>query len=169
MIATAVCLAIRLLPPPFRAPNVEPIMATMMPFSRTQGALVGALFASVSMVLLDVVVGRVGVWTVVTAVTYGVLGACAPLFFKYLSGVRGYVSYAVLATLVFDGITGVLMGPVLFGGTFASAFVGQIPFTVMHLVGNMALALTISPIVEAWLAHDAVFVRAGSANHAVRA
>ena len=153
MIATAVCLAIRLLPPPFRAPNVEPIMATMMPFAKAKGALAGALFAFISMVLLDLVQGRVGMWTLVTAVTYGVLGACAPLYFARLSGVRGYVSYAVLATLVFDGVTGVLMGPLLFGQTFTSAFVGQIPFTVLHLLGNMALALTISSVIEVWLVH----------------
>lgn len=165
-LALVVCLAVRLVPPPFRAPNVEPIMATMMPFARTSGALAGFLFAFLSMILLDVVQGRVGSWTLVTAATYGALGACAPLFFKSISGVRGYVSYAVLATLVFDGVTGVLMGPLLFGQSFAIAFAGQVPFTVMHLVGNMAFALTLSPILELWLVRHEARVEVKTASFA---
>lgn len=150
-IAFIVCIAIRLIPPPFRAPNVEPILATVMPFAKNGGAAVGFVFAFFSMVIFDVVSGHVGQWTLVTAVTYGALGAFAPFFFKKLSGVRGYVSYAVVATLVFDGITGVIAGPLLMGQSFAVAFSGQIPFTLMHLVGNMTFALTLSPLIETWI------------------
>lgn len=152
IVAFVVCLAIRLIPPPFRAPNVEPIMATMMPFARQYGVFVGFIFAFLSMVALDLVVGRVGIWTLVTALTYGMLGALAPTFLQRFSGRRGYVSYAIVATLVFDGITGVAMGPLFFGQSFAVAFVGQIPFTIMHVLGNVVFALTLSPFIEAWLA-----------------
>ena len=150
-IAFIVCIAVRLLPPPFRAPNVEPLMATVMPFSKHSGALVGFVFAALSMVVFDIVSGHLGLWTLGTALTYGLVGAGAPAFFKYFSGVRGYVSYAVVATLAFDLVTGVIMGPVLFGQSFAVALAGQIPFTFMHLAGNMAFALTISPLIETWI------------------
>lgn len=151
IVAFIVCIAIRLVPPPFRAPNVEPVLATMMPFAKSGGALVGFLFASLSMVMFDVVSGHLGQWTLVTALTYGFVGALAPVVLTRLSGVRGYVSYAVVGTLVFDGVTGVLMGPLLFSQPLAEAFFGQIPFTMMHLVGNMAFALTLSPLIEVWI------------------
>lgn len=151
MVAFIVCIAIRLVPPPFRAPNVEPVLATMMPFAKNGGALIGFLFAALSMVAFDVISGHLGQWTLVTAVTYGFVGALAPLVLRRLSGPRGYVTYAVVGTLVFDGITGVLMGPLLFSQPLAEAFFGQIPFTMMHLVGNMAFALTLSPLIEVWI------------------
>ena len=154
-IAFVVCIAIRLLPPPFRAPNVEPLFATMMPFAKHGGALLGFAFTFVSMVLFDVVSGHVGQWTLLTAVTYGLVGAVAPAFFKYIPGVRGYVSYAFLGTIFFDVVTGVIGGPLLFGQPFAVALAGQIPFTMMHLVGNMTFALTLSPILELWVVKSA--------------
>lgn len=156
VVAFIACLVIRLVPVPFRAPNVEPIMATMMPFARSLGAGAGFFFAFFSMIALDVVMVSVGQWTLVTAVTYGLIGAFAPVFFKHISGVRGYVAYAVLGTLVFDCITGVFMGPLLFGQSFTTAFVGQIPFTAMHLAGNITFALTISPILEKWIVGNSV-------------
>lgn len=151
LVAFVVCIAIRLVPPPFRAPNVEPVLATMMPFAKSGGALIGFLFAALSMVAFDIISGHLGQWTLITALTYGFVGALAPTFLSKLSGVRGYVSYAVVGTLIFDGITGVIAGPLLFGQPLAQAFFGQIPFTMMHLVGNMAFALTLSPIVEIWV------------------
>lgn len=150
-IAFIACITIRLLPPPFRAPNVEPLMATVMPFAKHSGALVGFVFAALSMAIFDVISGHLGLWTIGTALAYGLVGAGAPAFFKYFSGVRGYVSYAVVATLAFDFLTGVIMGPALFGQSFMAALVGQIPFTFMHLAGNMAFALTISPLIETWI------------------
>lgn len=155
-----VCVAIRLVPPPFRAPNVEPVMASMMPLAKQGGALLGFLFAALSMVLFDVISGSLGSWTIVTALTYGCIGALAPLVLSHISGVRGYVSFAVLGTLVFDGITGVLMGPLLFGGSYIQAFYGQIPFTMMHLVGNMAFAMTLSPLIEVWIIKNTLLDRA---------
>lgn len=151
LIAFVVCIAIRFIPPPFRAPNVEPVLTTMMPFAKSGGALVGFLFASLSMVVFDVVSGNLGQWTLVTAVTYGFVGALAPTFLSRLPGVRGYVSFAVVGTLIFDAVTGVIFGPLLFSQPLAQAFFGQIPFTMMHLVGNMAFALTLSPIIEVWV------------------
>lgn len=151
LIAFVACILFRLIPPPFRAPNVEPILSTVMPFAKNGGALVGFLFAALSMVVFDFVSGYVGAWTIVTALTYGLIGAAAPYALTKIQGVRGYVSYAVFATLVFDGITGVLMGPLLTGQSFAVALAGQIPFTAMHLVGNMTFALTLSPLIEVWI------------------
>lgn len=74
------CLLIRLIP--FRPPNIEPILATAMPFSRAYGKTAGFLFAFGSMVLFDFIVGKVGVWTFITASAYGLVGFFAALYFK---------------------------------------------------------------------------------------
>ena len=73
------CLLIRLIP--FRPPNIEPILATQMPFSKAYGGVAGFLFAFLSMILYDIITGKVGMWTLVTAFVYGILGFLASRYF----------------------------------------------------------------------------------------
>ena len=79
-LALVVCLLARLVP--FRAPNIEPILATLMPFSRAYGALTGFSFAVLSILLYDTATGTLGVQTFFTAGAYGLLGLWAARFFK---------------------------------------------------------------------------------------
>ena len=79
-----VCMLVRLIP--FRPPNIEPVLATQMPFSKAYGAWAGFLFAFLNIVLYDLVTGKLGVWTLLTAGTYGVLGLWAVFYFKNKSG-----------------------------------------------------------------------------------
>jgi uncharacterized membrane protein len=76
------CLLIRLIP--FRPPNIEPILATQMPFSKAYGKIAGFLFAFLSMVLYDILTGKIGMWTFITASAYGFLGLWASIYFKKL-------------------------------------------------------------------------------------
>lgn len=148
--AWALCTVIRLLPG--RPPNFEPILATSMPFARRFGPIIGFLFGALNMAAFDLVTGKIGTWTIVTSITYGLIGAIAPLFFsKVKANIRGYVGFAIIGTLVFDGITGVLMGPLLFGGSFAQAFIGQVPFTLNHLLGAVVFSVLLSPLVDRWI------------------
>lgn len=138
------CLLDRLIP--FRPPNIEPVLAVQMPFSKAYGAFSGFLFASMSIVLFDLIVGKIGVWTLITALAYGILGFCAALFFKHRrSSVRNYALFAVMGTLFYDAVTGLSIGPLFFGQSFMSALVGQLPFTMMHLLGNVTFAVIVSP------------------------
>jgi hypothetical protein len=142
--------ALRLLP--FRVPNVEPVMATMMPFAKHFGALGGSIFASLSIVLYDGVTSGWGVWTLVTALAYGLLGALAHVYFKNREGtVRNYVVFAVLGTLVYDALTGLTVGPLVWNQPFMVALVGQVPFTLLHLAGNVTFAATVSPALYRWV------------------
>ena len=79
-LALVLCLLARMIP--FRAPNVEPILATMMPFSKAYGALVGFSFAVLSILLYDILTGTLGVQTFFTAGAYGVLGLWAASYFS---------------------------------------------------------------------------------------
>jgi uncharacterized membrane protein len=62
------CLLFRLIP--LRAPNVEPIMASIMPVGRKFGALAAFLFGFASIFLYDLLT-HFGAWTWITAITYG--------------------------------------------------------------------------------------------------
>jgi len=148
-LALFLCLLARLVP--LRAPNVEPILATMMPFGRAYGPLVGFSFAVLSILLYDMATGTLGVQTFFTAGAYGLLGLWAGHYFKKREKKKGdkmnYVTFAILGTLLFDGLTGFTVGPIFYHQSFWGSVVGQIPFTALHLVSNVAFALTLSPAI----------------------
>ena len=150
LIGWAFCFALRLLP--YRPANLEPVMAATMPFGKVFGLFAGFVFGFLSIVLYDVATNLVGIWTLVTAMSYGLVGLAAGLYFRNRKGsVTNYVLFAILATIAYDLVTGVLMGPVLFGGSMREAFLGQIPFTLQHLLGNVILAAVVSPLLERWV------------------
>jgi len=141
------CLLIRLIP--FRPPNIEPILATQMPFSKAYGAYSGFFFAFLSIVLYDLVTGTLGIRTLLVAITYGVLGFGAFYYFlKKTEPTRwDYVRFAILGTLFFDIVTGLSVGPLFFNQPLLSALMGQIPFTLWHLLGSMSFAFILSPAI----------------------
>ena len=153
VIGWLVCFGIRLIP--FRPPNVEPILTATMPFSKKYGWAGGFIFGFLSIVLFDVAVGQVGQWTWITGVAYGLLGVGAYFFFRHKdASALNFLKYAVLGTILYDAATGLTIGPLFFGQTFADAFFGQIPFTALHLLGNMVLSVTISPILYRWVVNN---------------
>ena len=148
-IAFLLTLIIRLLP--FRAPNVEPIMAIQMPFAKKYGALSAFLFGFLSIFIYDIFTSGIGVWTFVTSLAYGFVGIGARYFFKNKSSRSRYVSFAIIATILYDALTGLTLGPLFFHQTFIGALVGQVPFTALHLIGNVSFAMILSPVIERWI------------------
>ena len=147
------CLLFRLIP--FRPPNVEPILATLMPFSRVYGKLSGFLFAAGSIVLYDIVTLKVGIWTLITAIMYGFLGLWAWYFFQNKKNKPwDYAKFAFMSTIIFDLATGLTIGPLFFGQSLIVSFIGQIPFTFWHLVGNVSFSLILSPALYRIITYD---------------
>jgi uncharacterized membrane protein len=142
-------MAFRLMP--FRAPNVEPIMATIMPLGKAYGGIQAFIFGFLSIALYDSVTSGFGIWTLITALAYGLLGVGATYFFKNRSGWKNYTMYAVVATLFYDAVTGLTLGPLFFHQSFMMSLVGQVPFTVLHLLGNVSFAIVLSPMIERWM------------------
>jgi len=139
-------LVFRLISPFLGMWNVSPLMATEVAGSKAYGPWVGGLYGALSIILLDIVVGRAGTWTIVTGITYGAVGVWAAYFMKKRSATSiNFVMASITGTLFFDLITGVLMGPLFYGQPWMSAIVGQIPFTLRHLVGNIAFASMLAP------------------------
>ena len=140
------CFLFRLIP--FRPPNVEPILATQMPFSKYFGAYAGFLFAFFSIIIFDLTTRTLGIWTLFTASIYGLLGILAFYFFVKREPTRwNFVRFAILGTLFFDAATGLMIGPIFFEQTFFNALIGQIPFTLWHLLGNISFAFILSPAI----------------------
>jgi hypothetical protein len=141
-------LLIRLIP--FRAPNLEPLMAIVMPFGKVYGGVMSFIFGALSIIIFDSITSGIGVWTLITALAYGVVGYGAQSYFKNRSGWKSYASYAVMATIFYDAITGLTIGPLFFHQSFIVSLIGQVPFTALHLLGNVSFAIILSPVIERW-------------------
>lgn len=144
--------AVRLIP--FRAPNVEPLMASIMPLSKKFTKFASFFFGFASIFLYDLVTSGIGVWTIFTALAYGLLGLGASYYFENKSGWKSYATYAFLGTIIYDMVTGLTIGPIFFGQSFMVSLIGQIPFTAMHLIGNVSFAIVLSPVIEKWLVKE---------------
>ena len=137
---------------PFRPPNIEPILAVQMPFTKQYGFSIGFVFAFINIALFDFITGKMGLWTVITAACYGFLALFSTWYFKHRPGTSlQYAFHAIYATLIYDAITGLTIGPLFFGQSFQQAFVGQIPFTAYHLIGNVTLSALLSPVIYRWV------------------
>lgn len=141
---------------PGRPANLEPILGSQMPMAKHFGRVAGFLFAFINIVIFDALTSGIGVWTWVTAAAYGLLGIAAASFFSSRGGsasggrirTSDYVKFSIFATLAYDAVTGLTLGPLFFGQTFIAALVGQIPFTFSHLVGNTFFAVALSPVLD---------------------
>jgi hypothetical protein len=142
----AACLLFRFIP--FRAPNIEPLTAALMPAGRAYGTFFAFFFGVLSVLSYDLFTGTFGVHTFFTGSAFGLLGVAAGSYFKKReSNISHYVKFAIAGTLFFDAVTGLLPGPVFYGQPFIAALAGQIPFTALHLLGNITFALTLSPAI----------------------
>jgi uncharacterized membrane protein len=145
-------IGLRLLPHP---PNVEPIMSTMMPFSKKWGWLSGMIFGLLAILSFDLLTNTLGIWSLVTAGTYALLGIFAGLYLKNKENkIRYYVAFSIIATIIYDAITGIGIGMLFFNQSFITTFTGQIPFTLYHLGGNIVLSSIVSPILYKWVINN---------------
>jgi len=134
-------------------------MAVVMPFGKAYKGLFVFIFGASSIILFDLVTSGFGMWTAITALTYGLVGYGSSFYFKNRSGWKNYALYAIIATILYDAVTGLTMGPLFFGMPFMVALVGQVPFTALHLLGNVSFAIVLSPVIEKWvLAEERKFV-----------
>jgi hypothetical protein len=152
-IAWSAAFLIRLIP--FRPSNFEPLLATLMPFSKRCNAAVSFAFGFLSIALYDLVTSGIGEWTYVTALAYGALGVAATLYFQNRAATRtNFLAFGIVGTLVYDAITGLTVGPLFHHQSFSLALAGQIPFTLAHLAGTIAFTLVLSPMLYRWIAAD---------------
>lgn len=143
---------------PFRPANFEPMLSVLMPFGKRYGLLGSFLFGFLGIMLFDAVTSGVGMWTLITAAAYGFLGVGAYFFFKKRkASTLNFLSFGIIGTLLYDAVTGLSIGPLFFGQSFMEALVGQIPFTLMHLLGTVIFSVVVSPVVYRWVVQNPRF------------
>ena len=142
---------------PFRPPNVEPLMSVMMPFSKKASKTELFGFAFLSILIYDFFTAGIGLYTVTAGICYGILAIWAGSYFKSRKfSLKNYVMCSSIGIIFFDVVTGVILGPFITGSSFYIAFIGQIPFTALHLMGGTLFALTVSPLISKILAKSEV-------------
>ena len=136
-------------------PNNDPIMGVMLPYSKNSKWYTSALFAGLTMVSFDLITGMLGVWTIVTAVTYAGLGILFHFLYKNRRvNLKHYICSGILGVLIFDFITGPIMSSLMFGMSFMEAFIGQIPFTLWHLVSVTTFIVILVPSLDKHLINN---------------
>ncbi len=144
---------------PFRPPNVEPLMSVMMPFSKKAGKLELFGFAFLSILIYDFFTAGIGMYTLTAGICYGILGIWSGIYFTNKKfSLTNYVLCSSIGIIFYDVATGVVLGPLIGGGSFYIALMGQIPFTALHLMGGAIFALTVSPFLTKILAKSEVNV-----------
>jgi len=139
---------------PFRPPNFEPMLATVMPFSKRYGVSGSFLFGFLGIVLYDAVTSGWGSWTWATAICYGLLGVGAHYFFKNRpASVKNFLVFGIPGTMAYDAVT-MMIGPVFNAQPLAVAFVGQIPFTLMHVAGTITFSALLAPALYRWVVQN---------------
>jgi len=142
---------------PFRPPNFEPMLATMMPFSKRYGYLGTFLFGFLGIVLYDAITSGWGTWTLVTSIAYGSLGVWSVWYFSHREASRmNFLKFGIAGTLVYDVVT-MMIGPIFAAQPLAVAISGQIPFTMMHLLGAIVFAALLSPALYRWVVQNDIF------------
>jgi hypothetical protein len=112
-------------------------------------------------VLYDAVTAGWGSWTVAAAGAYALVALAASFYFRFAPASRAhFVGFGIVATLAYDALTGLTVGPIIFHQSFAEALAGQIPFTILHLASTVLFALVLSPILDKVLASDTQEARA---------
>jgi hypothetical protein len=89
--------------------------------------------------------GTIGLWTLTGAITWGIVG----FLFARQRPDGSPIAFAKLGlggTILFDAITGVILSPLMWGMPFQDALIGQIPFTIKHLLGIGAISIILAPL-----------------------
>jgi len=136
-------------------PNNDPIMGVMLPYSRQNKWYDSAAFAALTMISFDFITNALGIWTIITALTYAGLGLLFNLI--YLNRkitLKTYISSGIIGVLLFDFITGPIMSSWLFNMSFTDAFFGQIPFTLWHLFSVTMFVGLLTPLLDKHLIHN---------------
>jgi uncharacterized membrane protein YuzA (DUF378 family) len=143
-------------------PNIEPVMATLLPASKTFGKYAGFFYGFIAIAAFDFATGRLGLWTLYTAIAYAVIGYAAAKYFSNRKATRfGFAKFAVVGTLFYDLVTSLAFGW-QFHQTIEMTLIGQIPFTAYHLLGNVAFAFFVSPAIFSVLSENKFSLRTPS-------
>ncbi len=120
----------------------------LFPFFKGRYAfLAGALGYSLADIAPAVLFGAqsIGLWTLTGALSWGLV---AVIFSrqKPSGSPFAFAKLGIGGTLLFDALTGPVASTFVWGMPFSDALLGQIPFTIKHLLGIAAVSLVLAPL-----------------------
>lgn len=144
-------------------PNIEPVSSLLLCLGKRFNYIELFLFGFLNILFFDVITLKFGIWTIFTALTYALIGIGTYLIKKEKIH---YLKYSIISTLFYDLITGLIIGPILFNQEFKQALIGQIPFTLYHLIGNLVLTISFTYILELFFCCKlAILLKGEKYNH----
>lgn len=138
-------------------PNVEMLMPFVLAAGLVGGPAYGFAVGLAVRATYDVYQGWLGPWTLMTAPSYAIVGLLVGFAGNRWKGWNRtrMMMLAGVVTLVYDILTMLLFG-ILFGVPFWALVVGQVPFSITHVIGNMLFCFLFAPSVAGAL-HELVF------------
>jgi len=127
-------------------PNIEGLMPFVLAFGMVAGPLYGFVNGLLARALYDGYMGWAGWWTLFTSIAYGIVGLCAAIV-GMAKRRWNRLEIGVLAaalTIVYDVLTMLVFG-LAFKVPIDVLLIGQIPFTINHLVGNVTFCVIFTP------------------------
>ena len=120
----------------------------LFPFFRGRYAFfAGAFCYSLVDILPALLFGAqsIGLWTLTGALSWGIV---AVIFARQKpdGSPFAFAKLGIGGTLLFDALTGPIASTFVWGMPFSDALVGQVPFTLKHLLGIAAVSLILAPL-----------------------
>ena len=120
----------------------------LLPFFRKKYAFIAGAFAYSLVDILPAILGAqgtIGLWTLTGAIAWGIVGMHYANH-KPNGSPLNFAKLGIAGTLIFDSLTGPIASTFVWGMPFQEALVGQIPFTIKHLLGIGAISLIAAPL-----------------------
>ncbi len=134
--------------------QISPLMAGQLAGAKAVGPWTTALYGAMNIVLIDLATNEIGLNTPVCALVYGLVGVIGWWYLRTRkSNIVNLTLLSVGLTIFYDLATGLTLPVLQYHMSFYEALVGQIEFTMRHLLGNVLFtniffAATFAP----WLA-----------------
>lgn len=100
------------------------------------------LFIVTQFLAIAFTTGTIGLWLPYTLIIYLMLGFLGTWASKKIAKtISNQLVLAGVFIILYDCATGLILGPLLYGQPFIQALIGQIPFTLWHLITSYALLI----------------------------
>ena len=136
-------------------PNNDPLVAFILPTSKNS-FLHSLVFILLSVFLFDFLTSGIGIWTYSVAAAYIILGLSCGYVLRRVKTIKlwHYISASTVLILLFDFFTGPILSTFIFGIPFYASFLGQIPFTVAHLISGLSYTIILVPFLDKSIAKN---------------
>ncbi len=129
-------------------PGLEPIIGVVGILPKKYSYFLSIFFVLLSVVIFDLMTVGLGIWTVGVVLAYMLIAYGYSKFCVKITSMKTLLLATIIMTICFDIFTGLLLGPLFFGQSFAVALVGQIPFTAAHLIGNVLMIIVYGVVTQ---------------------